>query len=854
MNSIGNGRWWLSRLAIASVVYLLATSAHAQQEATSTAGAAGISEATPDSALEEIIVTGTYRETALQTTPIAVTAVTPEVIERSFTRDIRGVADMVPNLNVTTAPAFGAAAAIGIRGTGTLDIVSTIDSAVGVVLDGMHLPSVQGQLLDPFDVEQVEVMRGPQGTLFGKNTTGGVVLVRSRPPIMNEFSGKVQLLGGNLDTNEVRAAVNIPIAEDVLAFRGVVSYEKNSGYYSNDKISTVYATAAQPETPLGLAVNGDGRDLGGRDSLYSKAKFLLAPSDNYEALLTLEFADDNSPVTPLVNETPANGLDSFGVQRDFLLNALGFPGIEQTCPKRTNECILSTGVSFREDGLMMNQGQRVEAYGAYLNQDFRLDPGTLTVFTGYRTQEERLAGSYTGEAFPSLFDSHRALERDIFQGEVRFTSELEGPFQVTAGAAYFLNNLDFRHLMYIGFVNVPINLGGCDIENPENTPANCFVIGPGSNDRPVYEDLEMDGDATGIYTEMTYAVTDAVRLIAGGRYSREKKDFVRRASGVLTAEEVATFNRTSGDDSVSKQMEDSRFGLNFSDDHTWDGFTFKAGVDWTVDDHNFLYFTFNQGFKSGSYVETCTSVTGCAPFDEETADSWEIGYKSDWFDRTLRVDLVGFYTTIDDVVRSQSVPITNEFGEPAQETQFRNIAGQKNYGVELEAAWQATPALLFTASGSTLHAEYTSLVTDVNSGASLADAKNPECYDIDTLGNDNAVCIGIKPTFAPKLKLFGSATYTVNLPNSAALILNGDVNWQDKYELSLFNSDLTEFEERTLVNLNMTYAADKYELAFFVRNLTDEAYRVTANSVASLFNLTRYGEVRRYGAQLTVNF
>src|SRR5688572_4324108 len=175
------------------------------------------SEAAASVTLEEIVVTGTHRITPLQTTPIAVSAISADMFEQSFSRDIRGVADMIPSLQVTTTPAYAGAAAIGIRGTGSNDIVVTIDSSIGVVADGMVLPSVQGQLLDPFDVEQVEVMRGPQGTLFGKNTTGGVILIRSQRPILDEFSGKAEFLAGSFGTREVRAAVNVPLVDSVLA-------------------------------------------------------------------------------------------------------------------------------------------------------------------------------------------------------------------------------------------------------------------------------------------------------------------------------------------------------------------------------------------------------------------------------------------------------------------------------------------------------------------------------------------------------------------------------------------------------------------------------------------------------------
>ena len=231
------------------------------------------------------------------------------------------------------------------------------------------------------------------------------------------------------------------------------SDQKSDGQFNNDKISTTFGTAANPTTPLGLPVNGDGRDLDGRDALYAKARLLWTPTENYEALLTYEFMDDDSSAKSNVNETPENGTDSFGSPRSFLFNALGFPGISQTCDNPNSEsCVYSTGVSFRDDGLAMEQGQRMDVDGVYLNQKLTIDQGAFDLILGLRKQDERLPGSFTGEAWPSLFDATRNLEREMRQAELRFTSALEGPFQLAIGAAYFENELDFRGMSYLGVI------------------------------------------------------------------------------------------------------------------------------------------------------------------------------------------------------------------------------------------------------------------------------------------------------------------------------------------------------------------------------------------------------------------
>lgn len=805
--------------------------------------------------LENVVVVGTRQETFLQNTPIAISAVNETEIRKTYSRDIRGVADFIPNVVIENVTPF-AAASIGIRGTGTGNIISTIDSAIAVVLDDMVLPHVQSQMLDPFDLEQIEVLRGPQGTLFGKNTTGGVILLRSKRPVLDEFSGQLQGTAGNWGTVEARGAVNIPIVERKLAYRGVFTYQNNHGQFKNDKISTIYGTEAQPDTPLGLPVNGDGRNLGGRDVFYSTHKFLVSPSDGYEALLTFEFLRDRSPTRGLVNETPPDGPDLFGVRRAFQFNLIGFPGIQQTCPRADRDCVFSTGVSLRDDGLSMERGHRIDAVGFYLHQKATFESGILTIFGGYRHQKERLPTSFTGEAWPSLFDGMRNLERDTYQGEARFSSTLAGPFQFTVGAAYFVNELDFRSLTYIGFVDVPIDLGGCNIVDPSLTPGNCMIVGPGSNDRPSYSDVLQDGDAYGIYAELYYDISEDIRLTVGGRHSYEKKTFSRRNGLALTPDELQTWTLTDGDTTTRAALGDDRFALAFDDRNSWDGFTVKAVIDYELDESAFLYFSFNQGFKSGSYAETCVSVTSCAPFNEEKADSFEAGYKGDLFDKTLRVNLAAFYTKIRDVVRSQVVPIIDAFGAPGQETQFRNIAGQENYGIELELLWHPTDDLRIVVMASWLDASYTKFVTQVNVVADISGALRPECFNVDAFGNDDAKCLGIVPNFAPEWKLGANVTYTMSLGNAGSLIWYGSVQWQPSYEYSLFNSDFTQAEERTLIDLNLSYLADRerWQLTFFVKNLLNETYRVAANSVAGLWNFSNYGDTRRYGVELSIEF
>ncbi|MGE0665075.1 MAG: TonB-dependent receptor [Sphingomonadales bacterium] len=821
--------------------------------------------------LETVYTQATRQSTDVQTTAVAVTAVTPQQIENRFVQDIRGIADLAPNVTIENVPGFNAAS-IGIRGTGTGDIITSIDSAVGVVVDEFSLVHTQGQLIDPFDVESVEILRGPQGTLFGKNSTGGVVIVRTQKPELDVYSGKVQLRGGNIGTLEGRAAVNIPLGSKV-ATRITAMYQHNHGQYTNDKVSQVYGVNGYG-TPFGLPVNGDGRHLGGTDVFFGRAKILFAPTDNYEIVIKGELLRDRSDSVPSVNETPLDGqIDAFGIPRSFLFNPIGFPGIQQTCAELTQKCILSTGVSFRNRGLRMEQGHRVDSELLSIQQTLDMDVITAELFLGYRKQKERLPSTYTGEAYGSLFDATRNLEREQMQAELRLTSNFDGPFNFIAGGAYYINNLDWRSMSYVGFTAVPFVNPDCNVESPVGDP-DCVALDPsfGANNRANFGPLYQDGDALGLYTEMYYQVTDKLKITFGARYSYEKKHFGKWNGAVLTADEVDLFERTRGDRTLADQITQGatsqnpgRFNFVIDDlmvdsagnrvnRKSWDNFTFKGVIGYEFDDSNYVYASFNQGFKSGSFVETCTSIGTCEPFEEETADSFEVGWKGDLFDNRVRVNADVFYTKINNVVRSQVVRIINQFGLPDQETQFRNIAGQRNWGVEMELNWLVTDAFRVNFNASYLNAAYTEFVTDIDGGA--GSTTMPECIDIDALGNDDAVCLGIKPNFAPKWKIGGDFSYDVPMGNSGSLRFNGAVNWTPAYEYTVFNSDYTQFQARTLIDLSVTYTSvdENWMLSLFAKNLLNETYRVSANSVAGLWNFTNYGQTRRWGAELTFSF
>jgi iron complex outermembrane recepter protein len=198
--------------------------------------------------LEEIVVTGTKREAAQQETPIAISTITATDIARTFGNDIRALGDLSPNVTLTNQTGFNALAG-GIRGTGTISILTTQDPSVGLLVDEFALNHVQSQFVELFDLEQVEIYRGPQGTLFGKNSTGGVISIRSKRPDLEQFNSDIKVSFGEYDgganARKLQAGIDVPLVEGKLGLRFAGSYTDEEGYYTNDK-----DTATFPNSPL----------------------------------------------------------------------------------------------------------------------------------------------------------------------------------------------------------------------------------------------------------------------------------------------------------------------------------------------------------------------------------------------------------------------------------------------------------------------------------------------------------------------------------------------------------------------------------------------------------------------------
>lgn len=799
------------------------------------------------SVLEEITVTATRRgETDIQITPISVTALSDKDIDRLVPHDLNDIAVAVPNLVAGNAPAFNSAN-FSLRGVGQTSIILYQEAPVGVNIDDFVIPHVQTQALEPFDIESIEVLRGPQGTLFGKNTTAGVINVRTKRPVIGEKSIEVRELYGEFNTTETRFAINYGLA-DAFAVRASGLYQKSDGYYTNGKRSTSF----NPTTFAVEQFNGDGRDLNGDDVFSGRIKALWQPTENITALFQYEIIRDNGDSPPIVNlssQTSGEALPQFGLVQP----GDGFNGVTSGDP------LDQAAVSDRCDIICIAKGHQVDVDGFYLNVDWDIGNFTLHSVTGFRDQESRLASTFTGETRASLFDATRDDNRETFQQEIRVNYS-NGPVDLVVGGFYQTNNVDFCVTQALGLLdffgplfvpNGPSFLGGAGLPG---------LAVNNHNSNPSILCNTQDADAAAVFADISFDFTDRLTISAGMRESYERKKWAGRAQTFFQFLDGTGIPDENLINTLSEPLDAADFGrFPFGVARvakSWTKPSFRATAGYQASDDMFWWFTISHSVKSGAFNDqTGTFTTGVptpltnplqlAPVNPEFADSIEIGLKTDLFDNHLRLNAVAFSVRYRDAQRALNAvfPIAAG-GTSFQETRFFNAGRLDVRGIELEGAWLVTDGLTLAGNFSYQNADFKKFEADANFNGTIEPSEILTNRDVNR---------------APDLTGTISATYEHNLLNFGTVSNNITAAYEDG---SIFTYSAlgpardARTNARHTVNWSTTFTdnSGKYSLRVFGKNLTDQRY-ITGNlAVATLWTMASYGAPRQFGAEIGAKF
>jgi iron complex outermembrane receptor protein len=794
---------------------------------------AGTEAATPSAGIGEIVITATRRASNLQRTPIAVTAVDQTLIQQSDADNIGELAMYVPNFSAETITGFNAAS-FAMRGVGQNNIIVYFEPPVVALVDDFVMPSVQTQLLDTFDVAQIEVLRGPQGTLFGKNSSGGAVTVKTKRPELGNFFADGRVILGSFGTREVKGAINVALG-DIAALRVVGGFEKSDGYYKNQACYgpilnfTAFAVPPTPFVPSKFdGVQGcldDGR-VGGKDVVNARVKLLIEPTPAITALFQYEILRDRSDTVPSVNE---NQLYTGTVP--FLTDLLNFK-----VPNNSSDPLKNSGITLRDDTFQRDH-QRIDVDGLYGNIDWDVGVGTITSVTGWRKQKSRLPNSYAGVTAVaadgerlSFFDASRDDDRKTFQQEVRFASDFNGPFDFVAGAFYQRDTVDFCVSQLLGFL---------DLVSPGPLPFGRW------NQTPFILCNAQKAKSSAIFAEGNYLITDKLTLTAGLRQTWDDKVWRGRQQVFIPQLNGGFDPAITIDEPLDASVYNYSAGVIKIDDKS-DKLTYRISLGYQANNDVFLYATHATGYKGGGFND---QIGGFAPFgadldafreaarptEPETASSWEAGVKSFFLDRRVRANVTGFYVEYKDLQRQLNVPIVVN-GAPNQVTIFLNAAAATVKGIEAELTAKPVDNLTLRGILGYQDAKYDKYSTPIAT------------YDLATSPLDRA----------PKWQWTLATNYIVPL-GGHKLMFDGSIAYQDK---NLFTQSSTDplgntfLNARTLVNASITFAeiADRYYLRLVGQNLTDKRYRTASQNVAGLWLNSQYGPPRYFGIEAGFHF
>ena len=792
-----------------SIPFILASSAVLAQEQSENADLSGV--------LEEVTVTATRRgEANLMAMPLAITALSGEEVERFAIRDLNDLAIAVPGLSNGTVSAFNSAQ-FSMRGTTETSIILYKESPVGVTLDEFVIPVLQTSNLEMFDIEAVEVLRGPQGTLFGKNTTGGVINVRTKQPLLGERSAEVVGQLGDFGTRKANFALNL--GSDTLAFRFAGMYLNSDGYYKNGAVWGPLCCGMDFDGESGV---GDGRDLGGDDVFSARAKLRWSPNENFNLTFQYEYIRDEGDSPPIVSES---------IEGVYFATFWGLPGYD-----RSRDPLDQAGSTLRNEfGVNIPGGHLVDVDGIYLNGDWAInDDLTLYFNAGNREQISRLPSSYGGSSGPvSLFDASRDDDRDTSQFEMRIASNSDSPLDWVAGVYYQEDDTEFCVMQIVGMLD-GFGLG---------TPPGTF------NNLPLLLCNTQDAEAKAIYADGTWEVNSRFRITAGIRYSDEEKAWAGRPRMPTAGNDGPLWLTV-----INEPIEGSDFN-RFPEDvqrnsDSWSEPTYRLIFDYDITEDLFGFIGYSRGFKSGGYNDQTGPLlnpipeAALQPVFPEIADSFEGGIKSTFAGGRASIMVNAYYVEYSDAQRTLNASYTDpDTGQIlGQETLFFNAAEMTVKGVDVEGVWVFSDRLRVNYNLAYMDAKYDKFEADTD-------------FDgvVDTDLSANPV------TRAPEWMGSINGVYTWPLGNGGDLQFDMRYSYEDESVAGY--SDLgpeynTTLQSRNLLDATVTYHApeDRWYLRLLGTNLTDDRYRTGILDVSGVWVMAAYGRPRYYGIEFGTRF
>jgi iron complex outermembrane recepter protein len=808
-----------------------------------------------ENGIAEIIVTAQRREENLQDVPISVSAFNAEQMKAQGTTDISRLEGLVPGFTFGRA---GSDARPAMRGVRTENVGVNGDTTIGFFVDGVYQSRASQATTGFVDVERVEIQRGPQGTLYGRNTFGGNISITTAQPSLEGYFGGIDLTVGENGKFRGDAFVNAALS-DTVALRLAGSYEKSNGYVKN--------------------INPLGSNLFDDNNRYIRMSVLFQPSDALTATFKFDYSKrggaggsafgykllgtyyDVGSRQQLFNATIVNNLNTRGGNRDGILDAL--PGSTVATTDLGVPIFAPGNPYFIDTDQPTELDLENKAWAANIAYDF--GPLTLKSITGYtdfgaiRTQDTDFSGNQIGIDYQNT-------RAKTFSQELQLVSSGDGPLTYVLGGYYFKDKLTGI------FINQQLP------RVIRNVTPNLSLAQNGAG---FYDEQRAKTESLAAYAQASYAVSDKLKLTLGVRQTRDKKDFrFANANAILPLNGVSpngtlitlrtgpipdsAFGTQGGATNctyVTFPLPRSGFqclaantlvltGATF-DTKIFSRTTYRAGLDYQVNDDSLLYASVSTGFRSGGFNSGQNTAALQPTFDPEKVLAFEVGSKNRFADNTVQINIAGFYNKYTNLQEQRQVPVGT-----TTLSIIENSGKARAYGAELESIWKPVSALTVGTSLSYLNAKYTQydqvplgfgtsiLVADPTvlaptlvNGVQIAAAGQRRVFapgyncglinGTGGIGQPGAAfgcnLAGNSIPHSPKYSGAAYASFDIDLGSAGKLTPYAIATFSGAFFGQPFNSPLERQGAFTKVDLRLTWALnDKVEIQGFVNNVTNK--------------------------------
>jgi iron complex outermembrane receptor protein len=750
--------------------------------------------------MEEVIVSAQKRDENLQDTVIAITAVSGDLMDELNISSSSDYEAIVPSLSARDNPAR-----LFLRGVGRVTGSLGTDPGVAIYIDQAYTSSFTVLArANSLTTERVEVLRGPQGTLFGRNATGGALNVTSLKPT-DEFEHHVRAKVGNYGRQNWGASSSGPVTDD-LGYRVYAYGNQRDGYIDNLGGDDIWD---QDSTGYGAQLSWDMSD---------RVNLWVSYSSDKEDYQNAGIDFGGYLISPYDRETVSSS--SLFIDEAFQWDK------ENPAVKDPYKVDLNDPLDIETD--------KDHKFVTHLTWD--LDSATVKYIGSY---SENATDLVQGDLGYTSRPDNRIVETSLpeserYSHEIQLLSATDGAFQWVGGLYYYhedrvspyiIESLEAEYLE----LTIPLRAGVPSFDPSE--------IRPNDGRQHYFQNGELESESLAVYFDGNYTINDQWKLTAGIRYSEDDKEGFEEQNIVIDSNIFGVNYPSYGfPETCCGWLATDKNVQNRTIEDDWSNVSGRVVLDYMPVDNHMLYASVASGYKSGGF--RLGSLQANPSFDEENLISYELGYKAT-LGETLQVNAAAYYYDYQDM--QVLVDVLSNAGIPLSE--IVNADESEVKGLELETIWLATENLMFRANYSYIDGEYTDF-----------------CCAVDTIEDPNGAeqdLSGNPLTQAPENKLYLNANYSLQTASVGEFAFSGSYTWVDERQYDVFNSDLTRADDYYRVDAMVTWYSPSQNMRVILsgKNLTEEENWTTLERTTSTGGLTgAIGEPRIYGLEFQFDF